>query len=116
MIRARFLACLVAIALAVGLAVGLAHANMAPPLEEFRLGLSVEKTRYGARIIDVEGNSVAEKAGLKKGDLILAVDRRYAKKLSAADLKALTDDAHVWPVSLIIVRNGEEILDFRLQS
>lgn len=116
MIRARFLGYLVALVIAGGLVAPLARANMAPPLQEFRLGFTVEKTSDGPRITSIEKNSVAEKAGLRKGDLILAIDRRYAKTLSSADLKAFTDDVHVWPVKLIVVRNGEEVLDIHLES
>jgi predicted metalloprotease with PDZ domain len=116
MIRARILALFVALGAVALLTQSVAQANMAPPLQEFHLGLAVEKTKEGPRIIKIEKDSVAEKAGLKNGDVILAVDRRYAKKLSDADLKSFANDVHVWPVELIVVRDGEDILDFRLQS
>lgn len=93
-----------------------ARANMAPPIEEFHLGLAVEKTDEGPRITKIEKNSVAENAGLKKGDLILAVDRRYAKKLSDDDLKSFAEDVHVWPVDVIVVRDGENIVDVHLEQ
>ena len=116
MIRARILALIVALGAFGFLLQNTAQANMAPPLDEFRLGLELEKTKDGPLITKIEKNSVAEKAGLKKGDLILAVDRRYAKKLSSTDLKSFANDVHVWPVEIIVVRDGDEILDFRLQS
>jgi len=116
MIGARILALLVALGAFGFLAQDTAQANMAPPLEEFRLGLAIQKTKDGPLITKIEKDSVAEKAGLKKGDVILAVDRRYAKKLSSADLNSFANDVHVWPVELIVVRDGEEILDFRLES
>lgn len=116
MIRARILAFIVALGAFAFLVQSGAQANMAPPLEEFRLGLAVEKTTDGPRITQIEKGSVADKAGLKKGDLILAVDRRYAKKLSEADLNSFANDIHVWPVELIVVRGDEKILDFHLES
>jgi predicted metalloprotease with PDZ domain len=116
MLHARILALLLVLGALGFVAQNAAQANMAPPLDEFRLGLAIDKTKDGPQITNIEKDSIADKAGLKKGDLILAIDRRYAKKLSSADLKSFADDAHVWPVDLIVVRDGEEVLSFRLQS
>lgn len=95
---------------------GLARANLAPPGKEYRLGLTLEQTADGPRIAALDKNGEAAKAGLAKGDLILAIDRRYAKVMSADDLKAVTDEPHIWPMDFIIVRNRDEVVVIRIES
>jgi C-terminal processing protease CtpA/Prc len=105
---------LVLLALIVMTAAGLApvapaRANMAPPQHEFRLGLGLERTDEGFRVSSLEKGGTAERAGLLIGDVVLAIDGRYAKAYSAADVKSLLEDMHNWPVSFIIVRNREDV-------
>ena len=88
------------------------QANMAPP-QGYRLGIAIEKTQEGPRIIAVNKGSEAERAGLQKGDLILGVEGRYAKTFSDSELKAFTDDMHSWPIQLIIAR-GDEVIALRV--
>ncbi len=89
------------------------HANMAPPVEAFHLGLKLESIRTGARVLQVEKGLAADKMGVRAGDIILAIDRRYARSFSKADLKAFQDEEHVWPLELIVVRDGRDVIELR---
>ena len=100
--------------LALMLAASTASANMAPPLNEYRLGVKLDRTRQGVLVLTLEPGGAAEKAGLKTGDLILAIDRRYSRSFSRDDLKAFAEDTHVWPVQLILVRHGTEVMDLQI--
>ena len=104
----------VVLGLAVMLAASAATANVAPPLNEYHLGIALERTRQGVVVLKVEPGRAAEKAGLKTGDLILAIDRRYSRSFSRDDLKAFAEDTHAWPVQLILVRHGTEVMDLRI--
>jgi predicted metalloprotease with PDZ domain len=102
-------------ALAFLLAMPLAsQANMAPPLG-YRLGITVEKTPEGPRIASINKDSEAARAGLRVGDIILAIDGRYAKTLSDSDLKAFSEERHSWPMNLIVAR-GDEVITLRVPS
>ena len=90
------------------------RANMAPPVG-YRLGIAVEKTQAGPRILSIDKGSEAAHAGLQVGDIILGIDGRYAKTLSDSDLKAFSDERHSWPMNLIIAR-GDEVLTIRVPS
>ncbi|MFZ1988931.1 MAG: PDZ domain-containing protein [Alphaproteobacteria bacterium] len=90
------------------------RANMAPPLG-YRLGIAVEKTQEGPRIVSVDKGSEAARSGLQIGDIILGVDGRYAKTFSDSDLKAFTDERHSWPMNLILAR-GDEVITLRVPS
>lgn len=112
----RFAIFLLALFLVAPLWVGSASANMAPPLDEFRLGLSLTSSSDGPKIAKVDKGSVAAKAGVEVGDVILAIDRRYAKTYSKKELKAFAGDVHVWPVEIIVLRKGREVITLRLES
>jgi predicted metalloprotease with PDZ domain len=88
------------------------RANMAPPMD-FIVGLTLEKTADGPRIATIAKGGVADKAGLKVGDLILGIDEHYAKTMSDEDLRAFTDDSHPWPFEVIVAR-GNDIVTVRL--
>ena len=89
-----------------------ARANLAPPIE-FVVGLTLEKTPEGPRVATIAKGGVADKSGLKVGDLILGIDERYAKTMSDEDLRAFVEDTHPWPLDVIVAR-GEGILTVRL--
>ena len=104
-----------AIALAFLLAMPVvSQANMAPPVG-YRLGIVVEKTQDGPRIVSVDKSSEAARSGLQAGDIIIGVDGRYAKTFADADLKAFTDERHSWPMNLIIAR-GDQVITLRVPS
>jgi len=90
------------------------QANMAPP-RGYRLGISVEKTQEGPRIVSINKDSEAARSGLEIGDVILGVDGRYAKTFSDSDLKAFAEDMHSWPMKLIIAR-GDEVVSLRVPT
>jgi len=53
--------------------------------KEKKLGVYVEETKDGLKVVEVSDNSVAKKAGIKKGDLILEFNGKKVKDL--VDLK-----------------------------
>jgi S1-C subfamily serine protease len=109
MTRFPALAVLLAIA-AIGLSTEApVRANMAPPTKEFRIGLQLAKSAEGPRVSSLAKNGVAERSGLLVDDVILAIDQRYHKALSAGDLKSFTDDVHLFPIELVILRDSERV-------
>jgi C-terminal processing protease CtpA/Prc len=87
-----------------------ARANMAPPVHEFHVGLTLERTAEGFRVTAVEKGSPAGRVMMKVGDLILGIDARYWKKFTDADIKSFVNDVHTWPITLIVLRtDGESI-------
>ncbi len=86
-----------------------APANMAPPTHEYRLGLTLAKSGEGPQIASLAKEGVAAKSGLKVGDVLLAIDQRYHKAMSEADLKSFAEDAHVFPVELVVLRGSERV-------
>lgn len=103
---------IMALICALAVSISLAQANMAPP-RDFVLGLTIEKSAEGPRIKSVEKGGVANEAGVKPGDLILGIDQRYAKTMPEEDLRAFAEDAHSWPIDVILAR-GDEIVTVRL--
>ncbi len=73
-------------------------------------------TRGGVYIADVTSNSNAANAGLRRGDIVIAVD---GNKISGfADIKKIIDAHNVGDtVSFTVYRNGQSLtLSFRLQE
>lgn len=73
-------------------------------------------TRGGVYIADVTSNSNAANAGLRRGDIVIAVD---GSKISGfADIKKIIDSHNVGDtVSFTVYRNGQSLtLSFRLQE
>lgn len=103
------LLCTIALALASG-----APANMAPPTREYHLGLTLAQGGEGPQIVSLTKDGVAAKNGLKTGDILLAVDQRYHKAMSAADLKSFAEDAHVFPIELVVLR-GEHVSTYFIE-
>jgi S1-C subfamily serine protease len=91
------------------------RANMAPPTHEFRVGLTLEKSAEGPRVGSLEKNGVAERNGLRVDDVILAIDQRYYKAMSAGDLKSFTDDVHLFPIELVILRDSERVSTYSVE-
>ena len=86
-------------------------ANMAPPVHEFRVGLTLEKAGEGLRIASVDKGGAADRATAKLSDVVLAIDGRYWKAFSNADLKSFVNDNHTWPVSMIVLRKDGETVE-----
>lgn len=81
-----------------------------PQRERYGLRLQVEAEDEGMSILALEPGSVAEKAGLKEGDKILAVNNTLLEKLSPEDRTAAFKKS---PLVLRIEREGKP-LDFTL--
>ncbi len=62
-----------------------------------KLGVFIQETKEGLKVIDVTKNSIAEKAGIKKGDIIIGINSSKIKNL--ADLK----------LELFFLKKGDEI-------
>ncbi len=89
---------------------GLAHANIAPPRIEYRMGVELKSTAVGPKIVKLAKNQAAEEAGLKVGDVILAIDGRYAKTMKPAELKDFAIGSHNWRKDIILVRNNKDVM------
>lgn len=76
--------------------------------ERPRMGMQVEDTEdgKGARIIDVESGSPAEKAGLKKGDVVVDINNR---KIGGTDdaVDALREGRNAASVPVSVLRDGK---------
>ncbi|MCY7420281.1 MAG: PDZ domain-containing protein [Chitinophagaceae bacterium] len=71
------------------------------------LGVSTEKTEDGAKVISVSKESAAEKAGLKKDDIITKVDKEQIT--SPQDLiEAISERKPADKVDITYKRNGKE--------
>jgi C-terminal processing protease CtpA/Prc len=55
------------------------RADVAPPYPEFHTGFQVEEAAPYPKINNVVKGSPADKAGLKTGDYVIALDGRYSK-------------------------------------
>ena len=73
------------------------------------VGLKTEKTDSGALQVEkVFDDSPAEKAGLKKGDLIVAIDSIVLDLTNSDESATKLDSANVMTVSVTFRRNGQE--------
>lgn len=83
-----------------GLTLGLTVQNLTPDLAA---SLGVEDTE-GVLITDVDADSVAAEAGLKRGDLVLEIDRKAVKSVQEAQ-KALQEAKGKSSILLLAKRN-----------
>ncbi len=73
------------------------------------VGLKTEKTDSGAlKIVKVFDDSPAAKAGLRKGDLIVAIDAIVLDLSNSDETAAKLENANVMTVSVTFRRNGQE--------
>lgn len=86
-------------------------ANMAPPVREFRVGMTLDKTDEGLRVASVEKKGVAANASVRVGDVVLAIEGRYWKAFSNSELKSFVNEPHTWPLSLILLRGDRESVE-----
>src|SRR6266516_3774717 len=75
-----------------------------------RLGLKIEDTENdsGVKITNVEENSVAEKAGLKKDDIITEVDGKIVKDVGEV-LDQVRDNQDKTSYTVKAKRNGSDM-------
>jgi membrane-associated protease RseP (regulator of RpoE activity) len=74
-----------------------------------RAGMWFNRDAEGFKIVDVTARAPAEEAGLKNGDLIVAVDGKAATQLDLPDLRyRLRNDPPGTVIKLSLRRHGEE--------
>lgn len=80
-----------------------------PDLDTFdRAGLWINENDAGYTVVDVTKDAPAEKAGLKIGDVITAVDGKPAKSIPLYDMRRqLRDEAPGTVVTFAVKRGGE---------
>ncbi len=93
------------------LSVGTAVADIAPPYPQFDTGVQMDDGEPYPTLTNIFKGSPAEKAGLKKGDKVIALDRTYANSgmpgyFFAKGLKGPKGSK----LTFIILRDGREVL------
>ena len=88
-----------------------ARADIAPPYPEFETGVSVDEAEPYPKVSKVAKGSPAEKAGVKAGDFVLALNGAYGKTPApfyfwAKGLRGPKDSK----MQLIVLRNDSEVL------
>jgi C-terminal processing protease CtpA/Prc len=88
-----------------------ARADIAPPYPEFHTGLQIVENEPYPKVAAVAKNSPADKAGVKAGDLVLALNGAYGKTNVPFYfwLKGLRGPKNS-KAQLIVLRNGSEVL------
>ena len=86
---------------------------VASPVEDLdtfdRAGLWINQASDGFTVVDVMKNAPADQAGLKSGDMIVAVDGKPASSLKLYEVrKQLRDEAPGTIVQLAVRRGGEQ--------
>ena len=80
---------------------------LAPGPNKAMLGVSTQKNDLGAEVMNVSGESAAEKAGLKEGDIITEVD--HTKIVAPDDLsKAIKEKNPGDKVTVVYLRNKKQ--------
>ena len=72
------------------------------------LGMSFAENEQGVRVAAVESDSVADNAGVRVGDLVLAINRHAVKSL--ADVHAARQRSRVKESTLLLLQRGEATL------
>lgn len=93
-----------------------AIADVPPPYDPFGIGARLEEAVPFPKFVEVQRGGPAEKAGLKKGDGVIAIDGRYSKSSApfyffARGLQGPKDSA----VDLVILRDGSSVLVVRIK-
>jgi C-terminal processing protease CtpA/Prc len=88
-----------------------ARADIAPPYPEFHAGVDVSESQPYPKITAVTKNSPAEKAGVKIGDLVLALNGAYGKTRAPFYfwMKGLRGPKNS-KMQLILLRNDSEVI------
>jgi C-terminal processing protease CtpA/Prc len=99
--------------LALAFAVSPSRADIAPPYPEFTAGIEITEGQPYPKIASVAKNSPAEKAGLKSGDVVLAMNGVYSKTPAPFYfwLKGLRGPKNS-KMQLIVLRNNAEVSVF----
>ncbi len=83
-------------------------AAKAEPATGSWLGMTVDETGEGLKIVDVAEGSVARRGGVRPGDLLLAVDRREIRTL--AELDQLRKELRPGRTVVLLVKRGDTAL------
>jgi serine protease Do len=82
-----------------------------------RLGLSIQDDEdgKGAKVLDVDDESAAAKAGLKKGDIITGIDDKVVKGTDDVT-RTMRDNRDKYTFSFKILREGKaQTLEVKMQ-
>lgn len=87
------------------------RADIAPPYPEFQTGIEIVEAQPYPKVASVAKHSPAEKAGVKTGDLVLALNGSYSKPVAPFYfwLKGLRGPKNS-TLRLIVLRNNAEVL------
>ena len=93
-----------------------ALADIPPPYEPYGIGAGLEAAEPFPRLAGVQHGGPADKAGLKNGDGVIAIDGSYAKGgapfyFFARGLRGPKDSA----VELVVLRDGHSVLVVKVQ-
>jgi C-terminal processing protease CtpA/Prc len=88
-----------------------ARADIAPPYPEFHTGVTIDEAEPFPKVTAVAKNSPAEKAGVKAGDLVLALGNSYSKTRAPMYfwLKGLRGPKNS-TMRLIVLRSEAEVI------
>lgn len=89
---------------------GSANANIALPRVEYSMGLTLQSTSAGPKVSNLDPKGAAAKHGIKKDDVILSIDGRYAKTLPKEKLKDFATGKHDWRTDVILVRGNKDVI------
>jgi len=94
----------------------LARADVPPPYDPFGIGAQLEQAEPYPKLAQVQRGGPADKAGLKNGDGVIAIDGGYAKGgapfyFFARGLQGPKDSF----VELVILRDGREVFVVKIK-
>jgi hypothetical protein len=79
----------------------------------FVMGVRLQMTPAGARVTEIDGGRTESPHGIRRGDLILAVDRIYIQALTPAQRQGFASGVQRRPVKVLLVRNGRDVIEVR---
>jgi hypothetical protein len=94
-----------------------ALADAPPPYDPYGIGARLTEAEPFPKLVDVRGGSPAQRAGLKNGDGVIAIDRSYSKSgrvpfyFFARGMQGPQDSM----VELVILRDEREVFTVRVK-
>lgn len=95
---------------------GTAVADIPPPYDPYGIGARLEQAEPFPQIADIQRGGPAEKAGLKKGDGVIAIDGSYSKGgapfyFFARGLQGPQDSV----VELVVLRDARSVIVVKIK-